>query len=157
MVLCILRDVFKWTWKKLLKGVSCETFWARMSYLAKYKDPPEDVYNIYIVTLHYSKWCLCCELNSWLIIVERKITNICFSVRITLLNDSSLVRAAGLRALRYMIKTEQHVVIMNKLQYPALIARWVNNFWLTKVIFNILITLFTLTKKYGAKTVRFKV
>jgi hypothetical protein len=48
-----------------------------------------------------------------------------FSVRITLLNDSSLVRAAGLRALRYMIKSEQHVAIMNKLQYPALIARFV--------------------------------
>ncbi|KAL1465529.1 hypothetical protein WDU94_005089 [Cyamophila willieti] len=51
------------------------------------------------------------------------VEDIFICVRITLLNDSSLVRAAGLRVLRYMIKSEQHVAIMNKLQYPALIAR----------------------------------
>ncbi|XP_065214421.1 rapamycin-insensitive companion of mTOR isoform X2 [Planococcus citri] len=44
-------------------------------------------------------------------------------LRIALIQDSVQVRAAGLRALRYVIRTEEDVLSLNRLQFPYLISR----------------------------------
>lgn len=44
-------------------------------------------------------------------------------LRIGLINEATQVRAAALRAVRYMLKKEQDIVTLNKLQYPYLVAR----------------------------------
>ncbi|XP_046617804.1 rapamycin-insensitive companion of mTOR [Neodiprion virginianus] len=44
-------------------------------------------------------------------------------LRIGLINEATQVRAAALRAVRYMLKKEQDVIMLNKLQYPYLVAR----------------------------------
>lgn len=46
-----------------------------------------------------------------------------FSLRIALIQDSVQVRAAGLRALRYAVRSEENVISLNKLHFPYLIAR----------------------------------
>jgi rapamycin-insensitive companion of mTOR len=40
-----------------------------------------------------------------------------------LVHEATQVRAAALRAVRYMLRKEQDVVAINKLQYPYFIAR----------------------------------
>lgn len=40
-----------------------------------------------------------------------------------LIHEATQVRAAALRAVRYILKTEQDVVAINRLQYPYFIAR----------------------------------
>ncbi len=49
---------------------------------------------------------------------------IIFSLRIALIQDSVQVRAVGLRALRYTIKTEEDVLNLNRLHFPYLISRY---------------------------------
>nr|CAD7579572.1 unnamed protein product [Timema californicum] len=44
-------------------------------------------------------------------------------LRVALVHDSAQVRAAALRALRYLMKEERDVRTLNRLQYPFLIAR----------------------------------
>lgn len=46
-----------------------------------------------------------------------------FSLRVGLIHEATQVRAAALRAVRYMLKKEQDVVAINKLQYPYFVAR----------------------------------
>nr|CAD7403075.1 unnamed protein product [Timema cristinae] len=45
------------------------------------------------------------------------------NLRVALVHDSAQVRAAALRALRYLMKEERDVRTLNRLQYPFLIAR----------------------------------
>ena len=40
-----------------------------------------------------------------------------------LIHEATQVRAAALRAVRYMLKKEQDVIAINRLQYPYFIAR----------------------------------
>jgi hypothetical protein len=49
-----------------------------------------------------------------------------FSLRVALVHEASQVRAAALRAVRYLLKEEKDVRILNKLRYPCLISRYVN-------------------------------
>lgn len=44
-------------------------------------------------------------------------------LRIALIQDSVQVRAVGLRALRYVIRNEEDVLLLNRLHFPYLIAR----------------------------------
>ncbi|XP_024946921.1 rapamycin-insensitive companion of mTOR [Cephus cinctus] len=44
-------------------------------------------------------------------------------LRVGLVQEATQVRAAALRVVRYMLKKEQDIVMMNKLQYPYLVAR----------------------------------
>ncbi|XP_076687227.1 rapamycin-insensitive companion of Tor [Andrena cerasifolii] len=44
-------------------------------------------------------------------------------LRLGLVHEATQVRAAALRAVRYMLKKEQDVVAINKLQYPYFVAR----------------------------------
>ncbi|XP_012265528.2 rapamycin-insensitive companion of mTOR [Athalia rosae] len=44
-------------------------------------------------------------------------------LRIGLVNEATQVRAAALRAVRYMLRREQDIIALNKLQYPYLVAR----------------------------------
>lgn len=44
-------------------------------------------------------------------------------LRVSLLNESTQVRAAGLRAIRHVLSLEDDVMILNNLQFPYLIAR----------------------------------
>lgn len=46
-----------------------------------------------------------------------------FSLRIALIQDSVQVRAAGLRALRYIVRCEEDFLAMNRLLFPYFIAR----------------------------------
>lgn len=46
-----------------------------------------------------------------------------YSLRVALIHEATQVRAAALRAVRYMLKKEQDVVTINKLQYPYFVAR----------------------------------
>lgn len=46
-----------------------------------------------------------------------------YSLRVALVHEATQVRAAALRAVRYMLKKEQDVVAINKLQYPYFLAR----------------------------------
>jgi hypothetical protein len=48
-----------------------------------------------------------------------------FSLRVALVHEASQVRAAALRAVRYLLKEEKDVRILNKLRYPCLISRYV--------------------------------
>jgi len=48
-----------------------------------------------------------------------------FSLRVALVHEASQVRAAALRAVRYLLKDEKDVRILNKLRYPCLISRYV--------------------------------
>jgi hypothetical protein len=48
-----------------------------------------------------------------------------FSLRVALVHEASQVRAAALRAIRYLLKEEKDVRILNKLRYPCLISRYV--------------------------------
>lgn len=45
------------------------------------------------------------------------------SLRVGLVHQATQVRAAALRAIRYVLKKEQDVVTINRLQYPYFIAR----------------------------------
>ncbi|XP_076231374.1 rapamycin-insensitive companion of Tor [Calliopsis andreniformis] len=44
-------------------------------------------------------------------------------LRVGLVHEATQVRAAALRAVRYMLKKEQDVIAINKLQYPYFVAR----------------------------------
>ncbi|XP_011330376.1 rapamycin-insensitive companion of mTOR isoform X2 [Ooceraea biroi] len=44
-------------------------------------------------------------------------------LRVVLVHEATQVRAAALRAVRYMLKKEQDVIAINKLQYPYFLAR----------------------------------
>ncbi|XP_015189227.1 PREDICTED: rapamycin-insensitive companion of mTOR [Polistes dominula] len=44
-------------------------------------------------------------------------------MRVGLVHEATQVRAAALRAVRYMLKKEQDVIAINKLQYPYFVAR----------------------------------
>ncbi|KAG7212743.1 hypothetical protein KM043_013008 [Ampulex compressa] len=44
-------------------------------------------------------------------------------LRVGLIHEATQVRAAALRAVRYMLKKEQDVIAINKLQYPYFVAR----------------------------------
>nr|XP_050846780.1 rapamycin-insensitive companion of mTOR isoform X2 [Vespula vulgaris] len=44
-------------------------------------------------------------------------------MRVGLVQEATQVRAAALRAVRYMLKKEQDVIAINKLQYPYFVAR----------------------------------
>ncbi|XP_020282297.1 rapamycin-insensitive companion of mTOR isoform X2 [Pseudomyrmex gracilis] len=44
-------------------------------------------------------------------------------LRVVLVHEATQVRAAALRAIRYMLKKEQDVITINKLQYPYFLAR----------------------------------
>ncbi|KAK1119626.1 hypothetical protein K0M31_013046 [Melipona bicolor] len=44
-------------------------------------------------------------------------------LRVGLVHEATQVRAAALRAIRYMLKKEQDVIAINKLQYPYFLAR----------------------------------
>lgn len=44
-------------------------------------------------------------------------------LRVGLIQEATQVRAAALRAVRYMLKKEQDVIAINKLQYPYFVAR----------------------------------
>lgn len=46
------------------------------------------------------------------------------SLRIALIQDSVQVRAAGLRALRYIVRCEEDFLAMNRLLFPYFIARY---------------------------------
>jgi len=46
-----------------------------------------------------------------------------YSLRVVLVHEATQVRAAALRAVRYMLKKEQDVIAINKLQYPYFLAR----------------------------------
>lgn len=46
-----------------------------------------------------------------------------FSIRISMLDESIVIRAAALRALRYMIKNEHDVAIFNTMRLPYLVIR----------------------------------
>jgi hypothetical protein len=46
-------------------------------------------------------------------------------LRVALVHEASQVRAAALRAVRYLLKEEKDVRILNKLRYPCLISRYV--------------------------------
>lgn len=46
-----------------------------------------------------------------------------YSLRVGLVHDTTQVRAAALRAVRYIIKNDEDVAKLNKLQYPYFIAR----------------------------------
>lgn len=70
--------------------------------------------------LHCNSGHLCerdvCEINYFTVI---------FSLRVALVHEASQVRAAALRAVRYLLKEEKDVRILNKLRYPCLISRYV--------------------------------
>ncbi|XP_026669224.1 rapamycin-insensitive companion of mTOR [Ceratina calcarata] len=51
------------------------------------------------------------------------LNNILCCLRLGLVHEATQVRAAALRAVRYMLKKEQDVVTINKLQYPYFVAR----------------------------------
>lgn len=46
-----------------------------------------------------------------------------FSLRVSLVNESTQVRAAGLRAVRHMLISGNDVSVLNNLQFSYLIAR----------------------------------
>lgn len=48
-----------------------------------------------------------------------------YSLRVALVHEASQVRAAALRAVRYLLKEEKDIRILNKLRYPCLISRYV--------------------------------
>lgn len=50
------------------------------------------------------------------------VDNVC-SMRIALIQDCVQVRAVGLRALRYVVRNEEDVLLLNRLHFPYLIAR----------------------------------
>ena len=50
-----------------------------------------------------------------------------FSLRVALIHEASLVRAAALRAVRYLLKEEKDVRILNRLGFPALVCRYVKH------------------------------
>ena len=70
--------------------------------------------------LHCHSGPLCerdvCEINYCTVV---------FSLRVALVHEASQVRAAALRAVRYLLKEEKDVRILNKLRYPCLISRYV--------------------------------
>lgn len=49
-----------------------------------------------------------------------------FSLRVGLVHEATQVRAAALRAIRYLLRKEQDVIAINKLHYPYLVARSVD-------------------------------
>ncbi|XP_003700779.2 rapamycin-insensitive companion of Tor isoform X1 [Megachile rotundata] len=51
------------------------------------------------------------------------INDIFCCLRVGLVHEATQVRAAALRAVRYMLKKEQDVIAINKLQYPYFVAR----------------------------------
>lgn len=51
------------------------------------------------------------------------ISDIFCCLRVGLVHEATQVRAAALRAVRYMLKKEQDVIAINKLQYPYFVAR----------------------------------
>lgn len=53
------------------------------------------------------------------------ILHFCFSIRISLVDESMVIRAAALRVLRYLIKIESDVATFNTLKLPYLVMRYV--------------------------------
>lgn len=51
------------------------------------------------------------------------LNNFICSLRVGLVHEATQVRAATLRAIRYLLKTEQDVVTINKLLIPYFISR----------------------------------
>lgn len=47
----------------------------------------------------------------------------CFSLRVSLVNESSQVRSGGFMAIRHVIQTEDDIILFNNLLIPILIAR----------------------------------
>lgn len=48
-----------------------------------------------------------------------------YSLRAALVHETTQVRAAGLRAVRYLLQDENDVCALIRLQIPSLIARYV--------------------------------
>lgn len=46
-----------------------------------------------------------------------------YSIRVSLVDDAMVIRAAALRVLRYLIKTESDVATFNYLKLPYLVVR----------------------------------
>lgn len=53
------------------------------------------------------------------------IFGLCCSLRISLVHETTQVRAGTLRAVRYILQTEADVIAFNSLRLPYLITRYV--------------------------------